>query len=204
MLVVLDNYDSFTYNLVAAFRALGAEVRVLRSDQTTTAEVMALRPQGLIISPGPGQPTDAGQCPAILAAVWGQVPLLGICLGHQLIAHHAGGRVVAAQAPVHGKTSPLRHTGTGWFAGVAQHTPVMRYHSLVAEAATLPADLVPIAWADDTGEIMAIAHRHLPILGVQFHPESVLTPEGPALLERWWRSTTLTPVNGTISLLAPT
>jgi anthranilate synthase/aminodeoxychorismate synthase-like glutamine amidotransferase len=180
-LLLIDNYDSFTYNLVQAFEVLGAEVRVYRNDAITVPEAFALRPTHLCISPGPGTPAESGVSPALIRAMSGTLPVLGVCLGHQAIVEVFGGRVVRAARPMHGKTSALRHAGSGLFTGLAPGCLVGRYHSLIAEPEALPAVLEVTARTAD-GEIMAVRHRRHATEGVQFHPESILTPDGPRLL----------------------
>jgi para-aminobenzoate synthetase component 2 len=180
-LLLIDNYDSFTYNLVQAFLVLGAEVLVHRNDAITVAEALALAPTQLCISPGPGTPRDAGVSMAMVAAFAGRIPVLGVCLGHQAIAEVFGGRVVRNWRLMHGKTSAVTHDGRGVFAGLPSPLEVGRYHSLVAEAAALPPELVVTARTAE-GEIMGLRHATLAVEGVQFHPESVLTPAGPRLL----------------------
>ena len=182
MIVLVDNYDSFTYNLVQYLRELAAteEVRVLRNDAASVAEIVALAPRAIVLSPGPGVPEAAGVC-VELARAAAAVPLLGVCLGHQALAVACGGRVVRAPEPRHGKTSPVHHTGAGVFAGLAEPFPATRYHSLVAERASLPRDLEVVAWTDD-GLVMGLAHRSRPHFGVQFHPEAYLTRGGKRLL----------------------
>lgn len=177
MIVLIDNYDSFTYNLYQAVRSLGADCRVVRNDKITLGRLRALRPSRLILSPGPGRPEDAGITVAAIKGIAGKVPTLGVCLGHQAIALAFGGRVVRARTLMHGKTCEMRHDGRGVFRGLPPKLTVMRYHSLVAEAATLPACLRPTARAGD-GSLMGLRHETLPIEGVQFHPESVMTPRG--------------------------
>jgi anthranilate synthase/aminodeoxychorismate synthase-like glutamine amidotransferase len=189
MLFVLDNYDSFTYNLVQYLGELGAEPLVRRNDALTVAEVLALEPSGIVISPGPGTPRDAGiSVPLVRAAAAAGVPLLGVCLGHQAIGEAFGGRVVRAARLMHGKTSEVRHVGRGLFAGLPSPLTAMRYHSLIVEQQGLPAELEPLAWSADEGwgeEMMAVQHRRLPVHGVQFHPESIGTPQGMRLLDNF-------------------
>jgi len=180
-LLLVDNYDSFTYNLVQAFLVLGADVRVHRNDAITVAEARALAPSHLCISPGPGQPRDAGVSMDMIRAFAGQVPVLGVCLGHQSIVEVFGGEVVRAGRLMHGKVSPVHHDGRGVFAGLPDPLEAGRYHSLIACPGSLPATLEVSARTAE-GEIMGVRHRTLSVEGVQFHPESVLTPEGPALL----------------------
>jgi anthranilate synthase component 2 len=181
-LLVIDNYDSFTYNLVQYLGELGAELDVLRNDAEPLDAMVARRPDGVVISPGPGRPEAAGvTVPAVRAFGAGGTPLLGVCLGHQAIGEAFGGRVVRARTLMHGKTSRIHHDGRGVFAGLAQDFEATRYHSLVVEPASFPAVLEVAAHTDD-GEIMGLRHRTLPIHGVQFHPESILTAEGKHLL----------------------
>ena len=185
MLLVLDNYDSFTYNLVQYAGELGAEPVVYRNDALTTSEVLALKPDAIIISPGPCTPREAGiSVPLVLAAA-GTVPILGVCLGHQAIGEAFGGRVVRADRLMHGKTTQVVHGEHPLFEGIPSPVEVMRYHSLVVSPEELPADLEVTAWSGDRPsgeEIMALCHRTLPIFGVQFHPESVATSHGKRLL----------------------
>jgi anthranilate synthase/aminodeoxychorismate synthase-like glutamine amidotransferase len=181
-LLVIDNYDSFTYNLVQYLGELGAELEVVRNDVLPLAELVARRPAGVVISPGPGRPGDAGvTVPAVTAFGGAGVPLLGVCLGHQGIGEAFGGRVVRARSLMHGKTSRIEHDGRGVFEGLAQGFEATRYHSLVVEASSVPDALEVTAHSED-GEIMGLRHRTLPIHGVQFHPESILTGEGKHLL----------------------
>jgi anthranilate synthase/aminodeoxychorismate synthase-like glutamine amidotransferase len=180
-LLLIDNYDSFTYNLVQAFLVLGADVRVLRNDEITVEEALAFAPTHLCISPGPGTPYDAGVSMAMIRAFAARVPVLGVCLGHQSIVEVFGGKVVRAQRLMHGKTSSITHDGRTLFAGLPQSCEVGRYHSLIAAPERMPAELEVSALTPE-GEIMACRHRSLVVEGVQFHPESILTPEGPRLL----------------------
>jgi anthranilate synthase/aminodeoxychorismate synthase-like glutamine amidotransferase len=180
-LLLVDNYDSFTYNLVQAFLVLGAEVLVHRNDAISVEQARALAPTHLCISPGPGTPHDAGVSMDMIRAFAGAIPVLGVCLGHQSIVEVFGGKVVRAGRLMHGKVSPVQHDGAGVFAGAPEPLEVGRYHSLIAEPASLPAALVVTARTAE-GEIMGVRHRELNVEGVQFHPESVLTPEGPRLL----------------------
>jgi anthranilate synthase/aminodeoxychorismate synthase-like glutamine amidotransferase len=183
-LLLIDNYDSFTYNLVQAFLVLGAEVSVYRNDALTPAQARALAPSHLCISPGPGTPGDAGVSMDMIRAFAGSIPVLGVCLGHQAIWEVFGGKVVRAARLMHGKTSLLRHDASTLFAGLPQPCEVGRYHSLIASPETLPAVLA-VSAQTDAGEIMAVRHRTLVVEGVQFHPESILTPDGPRLLENF-------------------
>jgi len=185
-LLLVDNYDSFTYNLVQAFLVLGAEVEVHRNDEITVEQALARAPTHVCISPGPGTPYDAGVSMDIIRAFAGKVPVLGVCLGHQSITEVFGGKVVRNSRLMHGKTSPVNHDGLGVFAGLPQPMLVGRYHSLVAKADTLPACLQITATTAE-GEIMGLRHTELVVEGVQFHPESVLTPEGPQLLGNFLR-----------------
>lgn len=180
-MLLIDNYDSFTYNLVQAFATLGAEVMVYRNDAITVPEAQALGPTHLVISPGPGRPEDAGVSLDMIAAFAGSIPLLGVCLGHQSLVHHFGGTIVRAGRLMHGKTSLVEHDGRTIFAGLPQPMEVGRYHSLCAEHGSMPA-VLEVTAQTDRGEIMAVRHRELPLEGVQFHPESVLTPEGNQLM----------------------
>lgn len=178
MIFVLDNYDSFTYNLVHLLYALGAEVIVRRNDEVTPAEALALRPEGILLSPGPSSPERAGiLCDLVRAGAEARVPMLGVCLGHQAIGHAFGARVVHAKTVMHGKISEVSHDGRGVFAGVPNPFRAVRYHSLALDPATLPATLEVTARTAD-GEIMGIRHRTLPIEGIQYHPESILTEAG--------------------------
>jgi anthranilate synthase/aminodeoxychorismate synthase-like glutamine amidotransferase len=180
MILLVDAYDSFTYNLVQAFNVLGAEVDVRRHDAHTLDAARALRPRAIVLSPGPGHPTECALHMAVGASDW-DVPVLGVCLGHQALAAASGGRVVHAPSPHHGEAHLCRHDGAGLFAGLPADLPVGRYHSLCAEEATLPACWRVNARTPD-GVVMAMEHTRLPRWGVQFHPESILTPDGPRLL----------------------
>jgi anthranilate synthase/aminodeoxychorismate synthase-like glutamine amidotransferase len=180
-LLLIDNYDSFTYNLVQAFLVLGAEVLVHRNDAISVGQARALQPSHLCISPGPGKPRDAGVSMDMIRAFAGSIPVLGVCLGHQSITEVFGGEVVRAGRLMHGKVSPVHHDGKGVFAGAPQPMQVGRYHSLIAKPETLPAVLEVTARTPE-GEIMGVRHRDLVVEGVQFHPESVLTPDGPLLM----------------------
>jgi anthranilate synthase/aminodeoxychorismate synthase-like glutamine amidotransferase len=185
MLLVLDNYDSFTYNLVQYAGELGAEPVVYRNDALTTAEALALRPAAIVISPGPCTPQEAGISVSLVQAAAGRVPLLGVCLGHQAIGEAFGGRVVRASRLMHGKTTMVAHTAHPLFQNIPSPVEVMRYHSLVVSPDRLPAELEVTAWSSDRApgqEIMALCHRELPVYGVQFHPESVATNHGKRLL----------------------
>jgi anthranilate synthase/aminodeoxychorismate synthase-like glutamine amidotransferase len=182
VILVIDNYDSFTFNLVQLLYTLGAEVKVVRNDEIDAAGVEASGASHLVVSPGPCTPNEAGvSMDAIRGA---KVPVLGVCLGHQSIGAVFGGNVVRAPEPVHGKTATIRHQGRGLFEGLPQTFLAARYHSLVVDAPTLPAELEATAWTPD-GLIMGLRHRERPVVGVQFHPESVLTPEGPKLVRNF-------------------
>lgn len=185
MILLIDALDSFTYNLVQAFETLGAEVRVVRHDAIGLEEARALRPEALVLSPGPGHPTEALTHMAVARSDWG-LPILGVCLGHQALAAATGGRVIRATEPLHGEATALEHEGSGLFEGLPQGFPIGRYHSLIVEPASLP-PCWRITGRSPGGEIMAMEHRHLPRWGVQFHPESILTPQGPALLANFLR-----------------
>ena len=184
MLLMLDNYDSFTYNLVQYFGELGEDVRVVRNDEIDVAGVAAMKPDYIVISPGPCTPTEAGISVPLILAMAGKVPLLGVCLGHQSIGQAFGGRIVHARQLMHGKTSPIHHADKGVFRGLPNPFTATRYHSLVIERETLPDSLEITAWTDD-GEIMGVRHKTLAVEGVQFHPESVLTEHGHALLKNF-------------------
>ena len=174
---MIDNYDSFTYNLVQAFRELGADMQVIRNDQIDVDGIRALAPAAIILSPGPGNPDSAGVTLAAIKEFAGKVPLFGVCLGHQSIAQAFGGRIVHAKQLMHGKTSRIHHDGRGVFAGLEQDFPAMRYHSLAVERESLP-DCFEISAETEDGEIMGLRHKTLPIESVQYHPESIGTPEG--------------------------
>jgi len=184
MVLMIDNYDSFTYNLVQYLGELGAEVRVVRNDAISVEEIERMRPARIVISPGPCSPNEAGVSLATITRLGGRVPLLGVCLGHQAIGQAYGGRVVHARTLMHGKVSPIEHTGAGVFRGLPSPFSATRYHSLAVDRQSLPACLEVTAWTDD-GEIMGLRHRDLPVEGVQFHPESILTEHGHALLENF-------------------
>ncbi len=183
-LLMVDNYDSFTFNLVQYFGELGAHVDVVRNDEITLEGVAAREPDRLVISPGPCSPAEAGISVAAIQHFAGRIPILGVCLGHQSIGAAFGGRIVRAQQLMHGKTSVITTTQQGVFRGLPEHFTVNRYHSLAIERSTCPAELEVTAWTDD-GEIMGVRHKALPVEGVQFHPESVLTEHGHALLRNF-------------------
>ena len=186
MLLVLDNYDSFTYNLVQYLEELGAETRTFRNDELTVDEAVALAPERVVISPGPATPEQAGISLALVERLGGSVPILGVCLGHQVIAQAYGGRVVEANEIVHGRTSAVRHDGRTLFAGLQNPLVATRYHSLTVDPERLPDSLEVSAESED-GTIMGLRHRHWPVEGVQFHPESILTIEGKQLLANFLR-----------------
>jgi anthranilate synthase/aminodeoxychorismate synthase-like glutamine amidotransferase len=185
MILVIDNYDSFTYNLVQYLGELGADVQVRRNDQITLEEVQTLNPERILISPGPGRPEDAGITPDVIRQFGPTKPILGVCLGHQAIGMVYGGQVCRAQVPMHGKTSTVVHDGKGVFAGMSKPFVAGRYHSLIVATDSVPADLVVAARAKEDETIMALRHRAYPIHGVQFHPESVLTDEGRRILQNF-------------------
>jgi len=181
MILVIDNYDSFTYNLVHYLNELGAETRVRRNDALTVHEAIEMRPEAVVLSPGPCTPDEAGICLELLGCAPESLPIFGVCLGHQAIGQAFGGKVIRAKALMHGKTSPIHHDGVGLFDGMADGFIAARYHSLAVEKASLPEVLNMTAWTDD-GEIMGLQHDHRPIYGVQFHPESIATQNGHRLL----------------------
>ncbi|MBW4024155.1 MAG: aminodeoxychorismate/anthranilate synthase component II [Proteobacteria bacterium] len=181
MIVLIDNYDSFTFNLVQFLGDLGAVCEVWRNDARSVGEVLAARPEAIVLSPGPCTPNEAGICLDLIAAAAGQVPILGVCLGHQAIGQAFGGRVIRAPEPMHGKVSAISHAHSDIFAGLPSPFNATRYHSLIVERDTLPETLVPTAFTED-GLIMGLRHRSLPIFGVQFHPESIASEHGHAIL----------------------
>ncbi|MET0289339.1 MAG: aminodeoxychorismate/anthranilate synthase component II [Pseudoxanthomonas sp.] len=189
MLLMIDNYDSFTYNLVQYLQALGAEVEVVRNDALTIEQIVKKAPQRIVISPGPCTPNEAGVSLQVIERLGQSTPILGVCLGHQSIGQAYGGDVIRAGRIMHGKTSPIRHEGRGVFAGLPDRYEATRYHSLVVDRHTLPEALEVTAWTEhDDGsieEIMGLRHRHFPVEGVQFHPESILTQHGHALLKNF-------------------
>jgi len=191
MLLVIDNYDSFTWNLVQYLGELGAETVVRRSGEISVDEVRRMRPERIVISPGPGTPADAGVSVEVIRRLGAETPLLGVCLGHQAIAVAYGGDVVRARRVMHGKTSPVRHGGEGIFRGVPSPVTVARYHSLTIDPATLPDQLEAVAWTDEAGfrdEIQAVRHRRHPVWGVQFHPESIASEAGKDILRNFLES----------------
>ena len=185
MVLVIDNYDSFTYNLVQYLGELGAEIRVRRNDEVTLAEVAAMQPARIVVSPGPGRPEHAGVTPDVIRRFGPTTPILGVCLGHQAIGVVYGGTVCRASTPMHGKTSTIVHDGKGVFTGVGDPFQAGRYHSLIISNDDLPADLEVAARTEGDGIIMAVRHRTHPVHGVQFHPESVLTDEGRLILKNF-------------------
>ena len=184
MLLMIDNYDSFTFNIVQYFGQLGQDVRVFRNDRITLDEIESMRPERLVISPGPCSPEEAGISVAAIKQFAGKIPILGVCLGHQSIGAAFGGNVVRSISLMHGKTSPIHHNGEGLFEGLPNPFDATRYHSLVVERSSLPECLEVTAWVDN-GEIMGLRHRELPVWGVQFHPESILTVGGMDILKNF-------------------
>ena len=184
MLLLLDNYDSFTYNIYQLFSDIGAQVEVVRSDKISIDGIRANDYRGIIISPGPGVPQDAGISEEVIRQLGGEIPILGICLGHQAIGEVFGGRVVRAGEIVHGKASPIRHSGTGLYRDIPNPTEVARYHSLIIARESLP-DVLDVTSQLDDGTIMGVRHKTLPIEGIQFHPESILTPEGRRMMQNY-------------------
>jgi len=191
-ILLIDNYDSFTYNLVQAFLMLGAEVDVHRNDEISVEDALRQGHSHLVISPGPGTPRDAGVSMRMIEAFAGRIPIFGVCLGHQALVEVFGGRVVRAARLMHGKVSPVQHDGRGVFSGMAQNFQAGRYHSLIAEPSSMP-QVLEVTARTDQGEIMGVRHRTLPIEGVQFHPESVLTPEGPVLMGNFLKTSRAAP-----------
>jgi anthranilate synthase component II len=191
MILVIDNYDSFTFNLVQYLGELGADLQVHRNDELTTAEIDRLDPEGIVISPGPCTPTEAGVSIDVIRELGSRIPILGVCLGHQAIGAAYGGRVVRAPRLMHGKTSPIRHGGEGIFAGLPSPLTVARYHSLVIDPTSVPDELEVIATTDEAGfeeEIQAVRHRSHPVWGVQFHPESIASEHGMSMLRNFLSS----------------
>ena len=179
---MIDNYDSFTYNLVQYFCELKADMKVVRNDDLTVEQVVALKPERIVISPGPGRPESAGISVEIIKKLGGKIPILGVCLGHQAIGYAFGGKIINAKKLMHGKTSMIEHHGKDIFKGLSHPFEATRYHSLVIDPKSLPASLEATAWTTDDHEIMGVRHKTLPIWGVQFHPESILTKEGKNIL----------------------
>lgn len=189
MIVIIDNYDSFTYNLVDIVASSGADYQVIRNDQMTIQELSALNPSGILISPGPGRPEDAGISQEAIAFFGPKIPVFGVCLGHQALAQVYGGEVVHAPRLMHGKTSEIYHEGEGIYESISKPFTATRYHSLIVKKESLPKDLLITSWTQED-EIMGLKHRHYPVEGVQFHPESILTSEGAKLVLNWIRSIT--------------
>jgi anthranilate synthase component 2 len=190
MVLVVDNYDSFTWNLVQMLGDLGAELVVVRNDERSIPEILAMAPRRVVISPGPGTPAEAGVSVELVRRLPPATPLLGVCLGHQAIGEAFGGRTIRASRLMHGKTAPVRHTGVGIFAGLPSPLIVTRYHSLVTDPQALPPELQPVAWSDEPeeeDEIQAVRHRERPVWGVQFHPESLFSEHGSSMLGNFLR-----------------
>lgn len=187
MILVIDNYDSFTYNIVQYLGELGADIEVARNDEVSVADILAKKPSHILISPGPCSPKEAGISVDVIQQIAGKIPILGVCLGHQSIGYAFGGDIIRAKQLMHGKTSQISHDGKGVFQGLPNPFRATRYHSLVIKKETLPKDLVVTATSED-GEIMGVRHKTLPVEGVQFHPESILTESGKALLKNFLQS----------------
>ena len=187
MILMIDNYDSFTYNLVQYFGELKADMKVYRNDALTVAQVVSMKPKKIVISPGPGRPEDAGISVDIIKQLAGKIPILGVCLGHQGIGYAFGGKIINAKKLMHGKTSRIEHKDTDIFKGLSHPFEATRYHSLVIDLKSLPDCLEVTAWTTDDKEIMGVAHKTLPVWGVQFHPESILTVEGKKILSNFLR-----------------
>jgi anthranilate synthase component 2/para-aminobenzoate synthetase component 2 len=186
MIVIIDNHDSFTYNLVHYLEQIASEVRVFQNDCITAQEVKELGPELIVLSPGPGRPAEKGATRDVLAELSSDIPILGVCLGHQAVVEFFGGRIVKGHQPMHGKTAALSHDGKGLFEGIESPTRITRYHSLVAEKASMPTCL-EISCETEDGAIMGVSHRTLPVAGIQFHPESIMTTEGYKMLENYYR-----------------
>ena len=185
MILLIDNYDSFTYNLYHTLNKDGRNIRVVRNNEMTLEEIRKIKPEAIVISPGPKSPKEAGICLEVVKSFYSEIPILGVCLGHQSIGEAFGGNVMKAKELMHGKTSKINHYEKGIFKGVSQDTQVARYHSLAVERDTLPEELIVTAEAEN-GEIMAMRHRDFPVVGVQFHPESLFTPEGEAMIDNFF------------------
>lgn len=192
MIIMIDNKDSFTYNLVDYIRDLGYSIQVISNNEMTADEVAGLNPEAICLSPGPGSPEDAGICLEVVKVLKGNIPILGVCLGHQAIIQAFGGKIVKAEQPMHGKRSAIRHDGRTLFSGLSHPVHVTRYHSLIAEASMIPADL-EISATTESGEIMAVRHREWLIEGVQFHPEAILTDHGKIMLDQCFKHFGLLP-----------
>lgn len=188
MILLIDNYDSFTYNLYQQMASLGEEVKIVRNDAVTIEDIVAMKPQGIVLSPGPGTPDEAGICLEVVKQLHGKFPILGICLGHQTIAQAFGGNIIRAQEIMHGRYSELQHSGEGLLANCQENTQIMRYHSLVVEQENFPYAALVIQAVTADGEIMAIKHRQYPVYGLQFHPESFGTVEGKRMMENFLQS----------------
>jgi len=188
MIFMLDNYDSFTYNLVQYLEELGCELQVAQNDRIRVSEVLAMKPDGIVISPGPGRPENAGILIDLITESAGRIPLLGVCLGHQGIALAFGGKIGYAPTVMHGKTSNIRHDGSALFEGIESPFEATRYHSLVVENQSLPDDLTLTAWTED-GVVMGLSHQSWPVFGIQFHPESIMTPSGKQMLRNFLANT---------------
>jgi anthranilate synthase/aminodeoxychorismate synthase-like glutamine amidotransferase len=203
MILLIDNYDSFTFNLYHFLGDVGAQCEVWRNDKLSVTDALAMQPEAIVLSPGPCTPTEAGICLDLIAAAAGEIPLLGVCLGHQAIGQAFGGKVIRAPEPMHGKVSEITHTGSDILAGLPSPFRATRYHSLIVERDTLPDVLVPTAWTDD-GLIMTMHHRTLPLYGVQFHPESIASEHGHTVLANFLALArgTNTPVNNPIGRAA--
>lgn len=186
MIVIIDNHDSFTYNLVHYLEQIAGDVRVFQNDEITGTEIRKMAPELIVLSPGPGRPARTGATREVLATLSEDIPVLGVCLGHQAIVEFFGGRVVKGKQPMHGKTAAMSHDGRGLFDGVESPAQIIRYHSLVAEKASMPACL-EITCETDDGAVMGVRHRHLPVAGIQFHPESIMTIEGYKMLDNFYQ-----------------
>jgi anthranilate synthase/aminodeoxychorismate synthase-like glutamine amidotransferase len=197
MILIIDNYDSFTYNLVHLVGRHTDELEVVRNDDRTVEEVQAMAPEGILISPGPGRPAEAGITEPVIRELGDTTPILGVCLGHQAIGEVFGGDIVQAEELMHGKTSPVQHGGTGMFAGIDSPFDATRYHSLVVDPDTFPHDALEVTAEAENGTIMGLQHREYPLHGIQFHPESVMTKAGPKIIENWlslvWNDERLSP-----------
>jgi len=185
MILIIDNYDSFTYNLVHLVGRHTDDLEVVRNDDLTVDEVRAMAPEGILISPGPGRPAEAGITEPVIRELGDRTPVLGVCLGHQAIGEVFGGKIVQAEELMHGKTSPVQHTGTGVFEGIEPTFDATRYHSLVVDPDTFPHDALEVTAEAENGTIMGLQHREYPLHGIQFHPESVMTKAGPTIIENW-------------------
>lgn len=188
MILVIDNYDSFTYNLVHLVGRHTEDLEVVRNDDVSVADVEAMNPDGILISPGPGRPAEAGITEPVIEELGASTPILGVCLGHQAIGEVYGGTITQAEELMHGKTSPVQHNGTGLFAGVEPNFEATRYHSLVIDRSSFPTDELEITAEAENGTILGLRHRSLPLHGIQFHPESVMTRAGPTIIKNWLES----------------